>query len=322
MSLQLPDLQAYVTNMVVPRATDIIYKNSPVFVRLHTNQMERFTGGLQIQRTIIVGKLLGGAFGRGAAFPLDFVTTESALLVDMKGYGLNITIYRWDGMKNRGAASVFNQVSLKFENAAQRMVEMLATDMYLSAQDPGRSLALNGFAEWFDDGNTYPSVGGQTRNDITPVGTVGGLNSYVASLSGFNLTALNTAYTNAWFGPDHVDLIPSTINGFQLIWQALQPLQRFNDNNSTDLGQVGFANFRFNAGADVVVDRYMPSGFMYGLNTKYIEWYFSDDELFSFGFTGFKGDQRSLDLAGQYVVACNLVCPDPRSSFKISSALF
>jgi len=47
-ALTLPELSAYVTNFIVPKTTDTIFKNSPVFTRLHTKNMERFNGGLQI----------------------------------------------------------------------------------------------------------------------------------------------------------------------------------------------------------------------------------------------------------------------------------
>lgn len=48
MALTLTELNAYVHSLIVPRTTDTIFLNSPVFTRLHTQQMEQFTGGLQI----------------------------------------------------------------------------------------------------------------------------------------------------------------------------------------------------------------------------------------------------------------------------------
>ena len=50
MSLSLQELNAYVNSYIVDRTTDTIFNNSPVFTRLHTKNMERFNGGLQIQR--------------------------------------------------------------------------------------------------------------------------------------------------------------------------------------------------------------------------------------------------------------------------------
>lgn len=48
MALSLSELSSYVLTFIVPKTTDTIFKNSPVFTRLHTKNMERFNGGLQI----------------------------------------------------------------------------------------------------------------------------------------------------------------------------------------------------------------------------------------------------------------------------------
>jgi hypothetical protein len=322
MALTLTEINAYTLQYIVPKTTDVIFLNSPVFTRLHSRNMERFSGGLQIQRPIIVGQLNGGPLGRGDPMNIDFVTTDTALVVDMKAYYTNITLYGFDSMKNDGEQAVFSQVELKFQNASLTMAKLLATDMYLNDVAP-RTKALTGFQQWYDDGNTYTTIGGILRSDVQTVGTVGGLNSYVATLTTFSLQAVNTAYGNAWFGNDHVDLIPATQNGWNLMWNAMQPLQRYYDKES-DVGVAGFQSFRFNA-AEVVVDKYMSTGtngVMYGFNTKYIEWYFSTNPKFQFGFTGFKETNNTIDVAGQFLVGSNIVVPNPRSGFKLLSTLF
>ena len=322
MALTLTELDAFTLKFIVPKTTDVIYLNSPVFTRLHTKNMERFGGGLQIQRPIIVGELNGDAIGRGDAFNIDFVTTDTALVLDMKGYYVNITLFGFDSMRNDGELAIFSQVETKFQNAAMKMAKLLAVNMYLDGTG-ARVKHINGFKEWYDDGTLFPTVGGITRSDVTTVGTVGGLNAYTATITTFSLQAVNTAYGSAWFGADHPDLIVATQNGWNLIWNAIQPNQRYYDTES-DIGHAGFQAFRFNA-AEVVVDKYMPTGtngVMFGLNTKYIEWYFSTNQKFQFGFTGFKEAANTIDVAGQFLVGNQLVVPNPRSGFKILSTLF
>jgi hypothetical protein len=63
-------------------------------------------------------------------------------------------------------------------------------------------------------------------------------------------------------------------------------------------------------------------GKMFGFNTAYIEWYFSQVELFQFGWTGFKGVNNSIDVSGQFLVGSNTMVPSPRTGFKLSSTLF
>lgn len=332
MALSLVDLSAYTYQYIVPKTTDIIYLNSPVFTRLSSRNMERFTGGLNIQRPLIYNELNGDAVGRGEAFNIDYVQTDTALVNNLAVYYVNITLYGFDSMRNDGPAAVFSQVETKFQNAGLKMAKLLSQNMYLSNTIAGRSKHMDGLPQWYDDGTLVPSVGGITRSDIMPVGTVGGLNAYTNNMgaSAFTLQTLNTAYGNAWFGADHPDLVVATQNGWNMIWNALQPQQRYYDTQS-DVATSGFQSFRFN-GAEVVIDKYMPTGtgqfgtgyggVMYGLNTKYIEWYFSTNPKFQYGFTGFKESNNTIDVAGQFLVGHDLVVPNPRSGFKLLNTTF
>ena len=224
-------------------------------------------------------------------------------------------------MLNDGELAIFSQVETKFQNAAMTMAKLLATNMYLQNINGGRVKHLDGFQQWYDDGTNFPTIGGINRADVQTVGTVGGLNAYYANVTTFNLTTLNTAYGNAWYGNDHPDLICATQPGWNLIWGAIQPNQRYYDKDS-DVGIAGFQAFRFN-GAEVVVDKYMPTGatngMMLGVNTKYIEWYFSQNKKFQFGFTGFKEANNTIDVAGQFLVGSNIVVPNPRTGFRLTS---
>lgn len=325
MALTLTEISAYTNTYIVPKSTDTIFKNSPVLTRLQQKNMERFAGGLQIQRPIIVGELNGDAIGRGEAMNIDFVTTDSALVENMKLYYVNISLFGFDSIANDGPEAIFSQVEAKFANASLKMAKLLGVNMYLEGQSPARAKHINGLQEWYDDGVLFPTIGGITRSDVQAVGTVGGLNAYTATLGSFTLGALNTAYGNAWFGADHPDLIAATQNGWNFIWSALQPLQRYMPvQDSSDLGKAGFQVLQFN-GADVVIDKYMPTGtngVMYGLNTDYIEWYYSTNPKFQYGFTGFKEVNATIDVAGQFLVANNMLIPNPRTGFKLLSTLF
>lgn len=326
MALQLTELDAYVNRKIAPYAADVIYAASPVLTRLESQNHEPFTGNSRVQETIIVGELNGGFMGKGEEVNIDFVTTDAAIYCDMRVAWVNITLYGWDAMNNDGEEAVFSQVEMKFLNASLKMAKLLATNMYLNGQG-NRTKYLNGFEEWYDDGTTYPTVGGQTRSDVNGIanGTVGGLNAYQATLTTFTLAQLNTAYGNACWASDHPDIIPVTQNGWNLVWQATQPSMRYS-NTDNDLANVGFQNFKFNA-ADVVIDRYLPTGSspigrMFGFNTQYIHWWFSQVPLFQYGWTGFKGTPKSIDVSGQFLVGSNILVPSPRTGFQLKSTLF
>ena len=326
MSLALVEISSYTEQLIVPRTVDTIYKNSPVFTRLHTKNMERFNGGLYIQTPIIFAELNGDAVGKGEAVNIDPVNTDTALVNYMRLYYVNISLYGFDSIATDGPLAALNQVETKFVNAGLKTGKQLGTNMYLDSTTPGRGKQMDGLQMWYDDGNIYPVIGGITRSDIMPVGTVGGLNAYTATTSAFNLQQLNVAYGNAWFGSDHVDLIQATQGGWNLVWNAMQPSQRYLDKDS-DVGVAGFQSLRFNA-SEIVIDKYAPIasggtlGTMIGMNTNYIYWYFSSNPKFRFGFTGFKEGQNTIDVAGQQLVATQLVIPNPRTGFKILSSQF
>jgi hypothetical protein len=320
MAVPIPGINAYTHNLIVGKATDTVYQSSPVFVRLSKQRRNTFRGGLQIQRPIIIGKLAGRAVGPGEGAPPEIVTTETALRVAMRLYLVNVPLLGFNAMQNDGDAAVFKEVDMKFANASAYMAEMLATDFYLTSSTLGRDRNIVGLEEWIDDGNTYTTIGGVTRADVATAGTIRGMNAYTAALTSFTLKDLNKAMTQSWVGTKHVDLVVVTRNGWDLVWNSLQPMQQQVDRVS-DVAQAGFSTIRVNA-AEVVMDPYAPTGTggrMWGICSESLEWYFAANPLFNFGFTGFKGTQLGIDTAGQFLCGTTLLVPGARTCFKLTS---
>lgn len=321
MPLQLTDLNAFVQKMLVRELHDLLYQPSPLFTRLRDRGRRDFTGGILIQEPVMVGKLWAKAVGRGEEFNVDYVVTEAAIVDSMKLYVCNISLFGFDQIANQGPESAFSIVETKMANASMRIAEVLMNDLY--SDNLANTVQVTGLPQWIDDGNTYPTIGGQTRADIMAVGTVGGLNAYTLNLGAdFSLPAINRAYTQATVGVHHPDLLVTTRNGWHLIWQALQPFQRYAPRDTTAV--AGFESFKLNL-ADVVVDPMLPTGTggtSYLLNTTSLKWYFPRNEKFNFGFTGFKEVAKSIDYAGQVLVATQMMCVNPRLNAKILSSLF
>jgi len=313
----------------------------------------RFQGGLYIQRPIIYSELNGDWFSKGDTFNIGYVTTDTAFTVNVKTNYVNVTLYGIDDILNRGPQAAFSIVESKFANASMKMAKLIAVGLYQDGQSavtpPFNGVlsgvkSLDGLLAWVDDGNnsstyttntnltkSFPTIGGINRSElfavaptftgpITPISAVQGANSYVnRAFNTYSLTDVNNAYGAAWFGNDFPDLLTGTYTSWNRIWNSIQPNQRYYDNQS-DVGKVGFQSFRFNA-AEVVIDKYIPTdgtnGVMFGLNTNYLEFYCSENRKFQFGFTGFKEAQNSIDIAGQFLFAGNLVVTNPRCNFKL-----
>lgn len=344
MALSLLDLNAYTNKFIVPKSTDVIFKSDPLLQRILTKKRVSFPGGLSIQRPIMYAELASGFFSRGDTFDTGYRYTDTAFGVNMKFAYTGISLLGVDDVLNRGPEAAFSIVESKMANASATMAKLLAQKMYLDGQGTlSGTTAIDGLIAWIDDGSTnatysgatditksFASVGGITRADIlagpstgseTTYAQVNGINAFTSrAVSTFTLNDLNRAYSMAWFGSDSPDIMVTTQGGWNKIWNATTPLQRY-ENRDNDLANVGFQNFKFNF-ADVVISKYMQDaigstyGMTLGINTDYLEMYISDNKKFQFGFTGFKEAQNTIDASGQYLWSGNMIYSNPRTAFK------
>ena len=127
---------------------------------------------------------------------------------------------------------------------------------------------------------------------------------------------MQTAFGAAWFGAEHVDLMTSDQEVWNLFWNKIQPQQRFLE-ESSDVAKIGFMSLRWN-GAQMVVDQYQPAQQLIGMNTKHAQVWITTNRKYQFGFTGWKEAQNTDDVAGQYLFAGNLLFPAPRLNFILT----
>lgn len=239
--LTYDDVSSKTNKFIVPRMVDNVYKSSPVLTRLRTQNMERFEGGLAIRHPIMFAELRGGPFTRGGTFDISYVQTDTALEVNVKNYYVSATLYGTDNVLNRGPEAAMSYVEGKMVNAAGKMAKLLGTDLFLDGQGTNSSLiSLDGMQSGLDDGSTYTVYGGITRTDIATGDNVG-INSYVAAVPTLSLAAVQTAYGSCWFGNEHIDLMPTTQPVWDILWNKIQPQQRFME-ESSDVAKIGFVN--------------------------------------------------------------------------------
>jgi hypothetical protein len=361
-ALPITDLQSYTTQEIVPRTTDLIFKKSPLLQRLLSRNMIRFDGGTYIQRPLMYAELNGGFMAKNQNLNIAYVTTDTQVQVNMKYAWVDISLNGTDDVLNRGRNAAFSTVELKFANASAKMAKILTQGLYQDGQTAAgnagiasgifsTNLSFDGLLAWIDDGNSsgsystatdltrsFLAIGGNNRVDMfstpptftgstTPTTAVAELNSFTnRAFNAFTLNDIQFAFGQAWFGNDFPDLGVCTQNGWNKLWNATQPLQRYMDDVS-DVAKIGFKAFRFNGVCEMVVDKYMPedstNGIMYLLNTRYLEFFVSDNPKWSFGFTGFKDAQGNVDLAGQFLFSGDLIATNPRTSSKlVGTALF
>lgn len=264
----------------------------------------------------------GAAFQRGGTFNISYVQTDTALEVVPKFYYVNVTLFGTDNVLARGPEAAMNYVESKMVNASGKMAKLLGTDVFLDGTGVvSGTINLDGMLQALDNGNAYASYGGILRTDLgVPNGTNNaGINAHHAALATFTMQGMQTAYGAAWFGNEHIDLIVTTQFIWNLIWNKILPQQRFQE-ESSDVAKVGFQSLRWN-GASITVDQYCPASHIFGLNTKYIQFWISTLPKYQFGFTGFKEAQNTDDVAGQYLFSGNLLFPAPRLFFVLDGVV-
>lgn len=319
MALTWNDISGKVQDKIVPRLVDNVYLASPVLTRLRTQNAERFEGGLHIRQPIMFAELNGGPFQRGGTFNIGYVQTDGALQVSPKFYYTNVSFFGTDNVLARGPESAMSFVESKMVNAAAKMAKLQGVAMYLDGTGiNSTTLDFDGMLQALDNGNTYTTYGGNTRTEFGVANGTNnqGVNGYVNSLNPFTMQGLQTAYGASWFGNEKVDLIICNQSIWDIVWNKLLPQQRFMD-ESSDVATIGFRSLKW-MGAQIVVDQYAPSGYIFGLNTKHVQFWISTLPKYQYGFTGLKEAQNTDDVAGQYLFGGNLLFPAPRLNFILT----
>jgi hypothetical protein len=313
------DISGKVQRHIIPRLIDVVYQSSPVFTRIRTRNAERFEGGTKISQPVAYAELNGDAYRRGGSFKTEYVQTDTNVEVTPKFYYVSIAAYGPDNVLARGPESAMSYIESKFVNASGKMAKLLAQNMYRDGQGVvSDTIHVDGFLAAIDNGNAYASYGGITRADLgVPNGTNNqGINAYVNTMATFNMKTMQTAFGASYFGNEHVDMIATTQTVWNLIYNKILPQQRFSAEGE-DVAKIGFQALRWN-GVTIVVDQYCPAGYIWGLNTNYLQFWVSSLPRYQFGWTGWKEAQGTDDMVGQYLWSGNFLVTNPRMFFQLN----
>lgn len=277
----------------------------------------RYEGGAEIRSTILYNSLPANSYGPATTF----FTGETEFLTDL--------VFQWkrayapiniDNLKirqNMGPARVINYVEALVKNAVMSLKDFMGTMIFGDGTGNG-GLNWDGLANAIDDGNTYSTYGGITRNSTAgDPGNV--IKGFVNSTGGpLSLTMLQNAFGSVTFDDAKPDLIVTTQTLWNALWSRVQPQDR---NAPGPLRDVGFETIRFN-GAEVVVDDHCPAGFVYLLNTQFIELWLMEGMDFvrrgqDFGPNGFPVYNQDF-FVDQIVVYGDLIVPGPKYSAKLT----
>lgn len=332
----LSQLSADTRRAIQPTVWDNYFKDDPFAAMLKRDRMRPYSGGLTLQENFIYGSLPTQAVSTqgGATFPTQTFQVDTGGTFNLKEYGTSVTLALETirGL-NRGELAPFKVVDIQTVTAGLSLSATLAVAMYQGGQG-SRTLQLNGLSEQLSDGTnasfdgtTYTTYGTITRNGTigsalnspmtTPASNVNGPMSY---------KMLEEGYSSCIVGNEQPDLIVTTNLAFSYMKQKFWPQFRF----ETQDPKVGINGLVFNR-AKIMPSQYCPgtrgvndpnignyylSGgeTLFMLNTSTLTLHVSDDELFGFGFTGWKPAQDNLSIQGQHLFMGAITNRSPRLS--------
>lgn len=297
----------------LPRLVDNFFQSNPLFVRLHTRGAIKYDGGDEIRTSFIYKGLPGGSYGVGDTFDSSNQEFMTDLQLQWKMNYAQATIPGLQIAKNQGAARIIDLVDAFMENARMTLSDNLGTQLFGNGLG-NAAKDIDGLRVAID---TVLSYGGIAR-DGSAVGTA--INAQVNTVGGaFSLPLVNTSFGSATIANEKPDLIVTTQTIWNKFWERIQPQQRF---ASEDLKKVGMEAVNFN-GADVVVDSHCPTGVIYGLNTKYVEFWILSGQDFKWRLREALGSMAPIfnqdAYTDQLILYSNLVVTSPRLNFRIDN---
>lgn len=332
----LDELNTSTQRNIVPGIVDNVFKNDPLLAYMKKNNLEKFTGGTQIQENFIYDVLPnGGAYADGQTFSMVLAQVETGATFLPKHYVVPVTLSKNQiQIFNKGPEAVFRLVDSRLQNAALTMSAILAIALYNEGQSTTRSLELNGLAEILNDGtnNSWTGSAYSTYGTLSRSTTGGSVLKSPLTLPTANIAGpityklLEEGYNSIVIGDEYPNLMVTTNLGMSYIKEKFQPQWRV----ETQDANIGFNGVKFNQ-AMIIQSQYAPGSAgvndaklgnylapssqgetLFFLNTKYFRFWVTDDPEFGFGFTGFKPAQDSLIVGGQYLFSGNVTCQAPR----------
>lgn len=264
------NVNALTERRMLPKITDQIFRSNALMQRLW-RKGTKLDGGAYITQMLAYGEGPGGAFEGLEILDTSEAEQFTVAVFQWKHYYAAVTIRRMDELKNRGGPAFARLLTAKMQVAQKTMQNLVGQGVY-------------------SDGSTNPKLITGVRamiTDATDAVTYGGINKATASnswweskidrtttLGTFNIGAMRTLAGRLTEDQESPDIIVTTQGLYDAYYNELQPQQRFAD---SDLARGGFKNVLFE-GRPVVVDSHCPTGFMYMLNTSYIDLVSHEDE--------------------------------------------
>ncbi len=277
MALNLTEIQA--------ATDDYIYNHQPVDIYFKSNVLlfkllklgKKYNGGKKIQTNLEYGETHSGSYGPKSEMPISKKEIFNAAFFEYAAYFATLTMDMDDELINNGDLAIINLLQGKLKNAEKSIRKTMSTEIYerrsdnLAAGSDANAKPFNGLHDMFgidSSGNKladtiqYGEIAAADMPDwkanvITTEKTMSfATMQEIRRTAGLDVTAEGK--------PDIYITVEDLVDAFE---RTLQVQARYSDKKLLD---AGFDNILFK-GAPIVPDSKCRSGFIYGLNTRYLD---------------------------------------------------
>lgn len=265
MALTYQTLNTLTREDVIKQVTDNIFNATPVLKWFKKNQKTGKSGRELHAPVEYARNTSTGWFSGSDTFTVADVETATKAVVGWKDIYVSVVVTGDDKDQNQGKNAVVDLVEYKLKNARKTLSYQLTSGIF-SDGTSSSSKILTGLNAIVDDGSSVATYAGIERlTDATWWKA-----KYTALSDYISLAAMQSMYGDLTDGEEHPDIIITTQDVFDDLWELLTPVQR--DNSRGYSAKYGYTAIEFN-GVPVVVDAQCPSGTMYFLNSNYLNLY-------------------------------------------------
>lgn len=270
-SIDWNNVNTFTGRRMLPRTVDNIFRSNPLMMKLWKNGT-KLDGGAYIVQGLVYAEGPGGAFEGMEEHDVSEAEIATAAIFNWKHYYASVTIRRMDELKNRGRAAFGRILSTRMRTAEKTLRNLLGQGIYSDGSFPksitGVRAMVTGTGVVY--GNIDKTTNSWWRSQIDSTSTLANL------AADTDLSILRTLMGSATEDADSPNLITTTQTIYNTIYGLLPPLQRF---GSGAMADAGFKSLLFE-GRPIVVDSHCPTGFLYMLNTDFIDFITHEDENF------------------------------------------
>lgn len=271
-------VQSVTQDEIVPKVVDTVLGSNVLALTILSNSKPWNGETIKIPVKYQKNSTSQGSFDGFDTFDTTKVNTRVNMSFNPTGYYHSVVLSGMEVDVNATQAKVLDLVKVEMESAMEDMSDSIGTILY-GAQSGKNFLGLK---DLVDDGNTAATYGGLSRTTYT------GLKSTVTAASGgaLSLSVMGTQYDSATTGPQRPNLGVTTETVWGLYESLAQPTINTNIEGYSKVTRTGVmpareAALRGELGYDALFFRGMPivkdekctSGYMYFLNTDFMDFY-------------------------------------------------